>query len=129
MSARSLGRKAEQRAPKRSGANLLFTVIAVVGCIHALAILTLEISRAIYTAREVTRLERDITSLELEAANLEGVLAHRNDADYREQLARRQGFIYPDEARYVTVFDPTVSDPPVPDSFPVDSEPAADSTD
>ena len=101
MSVRSLGRKAEKASSR--GANTLFLVIAVVGCIHALAMLTLEISRTVYTNREVARLERDISELELEAANLGNVIAHRDDARYREQLARLQGFIYPDEARYVTV--------------------------
>ena len=100
MSARSLGRDKQTR-----GANLLFLVIAVVGCVHALTMLTLEISRTVYTNREVARLERDIASLELEATDLGNVIAHRDDAVYREQLARLQGFIYPDEARYVTVTD------------------------
>ena len=100
MSARSLGRKAD--TPKR-GVNLFFLVIAVVGCIHVLAMLSLEISRLVYTDREVARLERDIADLELESTNLRNVVAHQNDPVYREQLARLQGFIYPDEARYVTV--------------------------
>ncbi len=100
MSVRSLGRKGKRA---NRGANLLFLVIAVVGCIHALAMLTLEISRSVYTEREVARLERDIAALELEATNLENVIAHKNDPAYREQLARLQGFIYADESRYVTV--------------------------
>ena len=109
---RSLGRSGDQSKNNRSskgtpnrGANLLFLVIAVVGCVHALAMLTLEISRAVYTEREVARLERDIAALELESTNLENVIAHKNDPSYREQLARLQGFIYADEARYVTVSD------------------------
>lgn len=110
---RSLGRNKEsgEGTPNR-GANVLFLTIAVVGCVHALAILTLEISRAVYTNREVARLERDIAALELESTNLENVIAHKNDASYREQLARLQGFIYADEARYVTVSEtpaPTVN--------------------
>ena len=109
MSVRSLGRKTE-RARYR-GANLLFLIIAVVGCIHMLAMLSLEISRTVYTEREVARLERDITDLKSESVNLQSVIAHRNDDAYREQLARLQGFIYPNEARYVTVSEeatPTV---------------------
>ena len=112
---RSLGRSGDKsksgKGTPRGGANLLFLVIAVVGCVHALAILTLEISRTVYTEREVARLERDIKALELESTNLENVIARKNDPVYREQLARLQGFIYADEARYVTVSDtptPTV---------------------
>ena len=112
MSARSLGRKAD--TPSRS-VNLFFLVIAVVGCIHVLAMLSLEISRLVYTDREVARLERDIADLELESTNLKGVTAHQNDAVYREQLARLQGFIYPDEARYVTVT-------PIPEAAPATSD-------
>ncbi len=115
MSARLLGRKTEKDTPNK-GANLLFLVIAVVGCIHALAMLTLEISRTVYTNREVARLERDIASLELESTDLSNVIAHRNDERYREQLARLQGFIYPDEARYVTVSEPVPT--PNPDTPP-----------
>ncbi len=103
---RSLGRKRKEskegkRVPDKGSS--LFLVIAVVGCIHALAMLTLEISRSVYTEREVARLERDIAALERESTNLENVIAHKNDPAYREQLARLQGFIYADEARYVTV--------------------------
>ena len=109
MSVRSLSRNGQ--ITRHRGANLLFLIIAVVGCIHALAMLSLEISRTVYTEREVARLERDIADLKSESANLQSVIAHRNDDMYREQLARLQGFIYPDEARYVTVSEeatPTV---------------------
>ena len=119
MSVRSLGRKsrANKGTPHR-GANVLFLVIAIVGCVHALAMLTLEISRTVYTEREVARLERDIGALELESIHLENVVAHKNDATYREQLARLQGFIYAGEARYVTV-----SDTPTPTVDPEETSP------
>ena len=122
---RSLGRSGSKvksdrsgKGTPRGGANLLFTVIAVVGCVHALAMLTLEISRSVYTNREVARLERDIAALELESTNLENVVAHKNDASYREQLARLQGFIYANEARYVTV-----SETPTPAVDPEETSP------
>ena len=103
MSVRSLGRTKSAKKTPRRGANLLFLVIAVIGSVHALAMLSLEVSRLVYTEREVARLERDISSLEGEARDLQDVIAHKGDARYREKLARLQGFVHPDEARYVTL--------------------------
>lgn len=103
----SLGRSeraaAQSPKPRRDWGSLFFTVIAVVGAFHALLMLGLETGRLIYTNREVTRLEADIGALREETQTLEAVVAHGDDLVFREQLARSQGFIYPDETRVITL--------------------------
>lgn len=88
--------------PTRNWGSLFFTVIAAVGGLHALLMLGLEGGRALYTRREVVRLEAEIDALKAEARALEAVVAHKDDPVYREQLARLAGFIYPDEDRILT---------------------------
>ena len=103
----SLGRpeRAGAQSPKPRGGwgSLFFTVIAGVGAFHALLMLGLETGRLIYTNREVARLEADIGALQEEAQTLRAVVAHGDDPVFREQLARLEGFIYPDETRVITV--------------------------
>lgn len=77
-------------------------MIALVGGLHALLMLGLEGGRALYTRREVARLEAEIETLQAEADTLQAVVAHQNDPVYREGLARAAGFIYPDEDRILT---------------------------
>lgn len=81
---------------------LLFTLIALVGGLHALLLVGLEVNRLIYTEREIGRLELEIAAFTQEADELRDVLLHRTDLDFREQLARTHGFVYPDELRVVT---------------------------
>lgn len=88
--------------PKRDWGSLFFTVIALVGGFHALLMLGLEGSRLVYTSREVTRLGADIGVLQEDIQTLQAVVRHRNDPVFREQLARAQGFIQPDETRILT---------------------------
>ncbi len=88
--------------PKRDWGSLFFTVIALVGGFHALLMLGLEGSRLVYTSREVTRLGADISVLQEDIQTLQAVVRHRNDPAFREQLARAQGFIQPDETRILT---------------------------
>ena len=96
-----------QEKPKGSarpgGAAFLLMVLALVGSLHALVMLSVETNRWLYSRGEIARLERDLTSIESEIGELEAVSDHRYDASYRESLARLQGFVYPDEVRYVTV--------------------------
>jgi len=88
-------------ASKGRGAGL-FTVIALVGSVHALFMLGLEVNRFIYTERAVAGLERDIAVLNGEAEELRAIIRHKGDVAYLEGLARQQGFVYPDEVRITT---------------------------
>lgn len=93
---------AQRRKPEVRWGSVFYTVIAVVGSLHAMFMLTREGGLLIYTNREVTRLEVDISRLQSEARTLQAVIDHKNDPVFREQLARQQGFIHPDETRILT---------------------------
>jgi hypothetical protein len=81
---------------------MFFTVIAVTSSPHAMFMLTRESGFLIYTHREVARLEADIGELQSEIRALQAVTDHKDDLVFREQLARQQGFIHPDEIRILT---------------------------
>ncbi len=93
----------EAKGTRPGGAALLLTLLALVGTLHALVMLGVETNRWLYSRGEIARLERDLSNIEGEIGALEAAIAHRYDASYRESLARLQGFVYPDEVRYVTV--------------------------
>ena len=89
-------------SPRRDWGSLFFTVVAVVGAFHALLMLGLEAGRWVYTNGEVARLEPEISDLQTQIYELEAIAEHRYDSVFREQLARAQGFIRPDETRVLT---------------------------
>lgn len=76
-----------------------FLILSLVGGVQALYMIGLEVGRYLYVTGETGRLERQISELEQEKQVLTGIIAHKNDAGYREQLAREAGFIYPNETR------------------------------
>jgi cell division protein FtsL len=93
---------APQHKPGARWGSVFFTVIAVVGSLHAMFMLTRESALFVYTNQEVTRLAADISELQNEIRTLQAVIEHKNDLGFRGQLARLQGFIYPDETRILT---------------------------
>jgi cell division protein FtsB len=88
---------------RSKGVNFFFSLIAIVGCLHALAMLSVESYRILESQREIKRLSADVAVLEGEVALLNDVIAHKNDEVFLEQLARCYGFAYPEEARYQTM--------------------------
>ncbi|HEX7022857.1 MAG TPA: hypothetical protein VF171_08365 [Trueperaceae bacterium] len=84
------------------GANTLFLIVAVVGLLHLMVMFSVEAGRLVHATRAISRLEGEMVDIEAERAELEAVIAHRQDEGFREQLARNKGFIYPDERRYIT---------------------------
>ncbi|NLG08129.1 MAG: hypothetical protein GX560_02585 [Deinococcales bacterium] len=90
-------------APPRSRfARLAILAIAVVGTLQLVFLNLVEADRMFVHRREIARLEREVAALEAERAALAEVAGRAHDEVYREQLARKQGFIYPDELRVVT---------------------------
>lgn len=85
------------------GVKRFLVVLALLGSIQLVVMLGVEAYRAVEAERAIARLHIDIASLEAEAAALAAVVEHADDHDYREQLARRRGFVYPDEVRIVPV--------------------------
>lgn len=88
-------------APGR-GARWLLLVLVAFGSVHLLFMLGVEGLRFVRAEMSIERLEREVAGLEAEARSLEAVIEHADDQSYREQLARRQGYMYPDEVRVVT---------------------------
>ncbi len=89
----------------QKGTNLLFLSIAIVGGLHLLVMLGIELNRYIRTYREISTLNTKIVTHKATLDELIAIKAHEHDDRYREQLARKQGFIYPNEQRYITIYD------------------------
>jgi len=79
---------------------LLLVIMALVGGLQAVVMIGVELSRYLNRSSEVASLSRDVAQLELDIAALHEVLARHNDERFREQLARQQGFVYPNEILY-----------------------------
>ncbi|HEX7000235.1 MAG TPA: hypothetical protein VF164_00910 [Trueperaceae bacterium] len=77
-------------------------VLAVVGCLHLFFIIGVELDRNLVQRRDVARLEAEVSALRTELNRLDLVASRGDDAGYREALARRQGYVYPDEDLIVT---------------------------
>lgn len=89
--------------PKMRGVNVLLTVLAIVGCLHIMVMMVIELNRMVASQQEITRLTAETQVLEGEVAGLQSVLDNANNPEFREQLARRAGFAYSDEARWLSV--------------------------
>ncbi len=93
------------------GAHRVLVVLALVGSVHALFLLGVETWRFVGERRAVAHLQGQVDDLQGQAQRLQQVIDHGNDPVYREELARRQGFMYPDEQRAVTQQPPASSAP------------------
>lgn len=89
-------------APRRRMPHLIILLIATVGTLQLFYLNFVEADRMFVHRREIARLEREVAALEAERAALEEIALRAHDEVFREQLARKQGFIYPDELRVVT---------------------------
>lgn len=88
--------------PVRRKLNLVVVALATLGVLQLLYLNYVESDRMFVLRREVARLEADVARLQAEERGLLEVADHASDPVFREQLARRQGFIGPDELRVVT---------------------------
>ncbi len=95
-------RSRRRRTAAARGAHRVITVLALVGSLHALFLLGVETWRFVVEQRAVAHLQTQVTDLKRQAGGLQQVIDHANDSRYREDLARRQGYMYPDEQRAVT---------------------------
>jgi hypothetical protein len=95
------------------GVSLLLVVLALFGTLQATAMVSIEARRWWVAAREVTRLERELQLLRSETTDLLEIAARADDLRFREQLARRQGYVFPDEVRYV-ILVPLDAEAPTP---------------
>ena len=97
---------AAERDPRRPvriarGINALLVVLALVGTVQVLGLLVVEVQRLRYSESEIARLESEVDALWREADDLRAVAERSEDERYRELLARRQGYVFPWETRFI----------------------------
>lgn len=102
---RPLGEREERDRPRplrvARGISAVLLVICLVGALQAVFMIVVEARRWTVAEREIVRLEREVADLRREAADLVEVAMRGGDERFREQLARRQGYVYPHETRYL----------------------------
>jgi hypothetical protein len=76
-------------------------VLCLVGSVQVVALVGIEAQRLLHTEREIARLERELVELRAETDDLGEIAQRGDDARYRELLARRQGYLFPHETRFV----------------------------
>ncbi len=81
----------------------ILILLGVVGTLQVAFMLVVELRRGYEARRAIAGLEQDVAELEAEAARLNAIIENGDSDHYREQLARRQGFIMPDETRVVII--------------------------
>ncbi len=77
----------------------------LVGVAHLTFLVAVEANRYLRLGATVEALEADVQANRSEAAELRAVAERANDAMFREQLARMQGFMFPDETRIIVLDD------------------------
>jgi hypothetical protein len=77
-------------------------LIATVGTVQLLYLNYVEADRMFVHKREISRLELEVGAMQAERNSLAAIAGHATDDAFREQLARKQGFIFPDELRVIT---------------------------
>jgi type II secretory pathway pseudopilin PulG len=97
------------------GFSLILVVLGIVGSLQALAMIGIEAQRYRVAQREVVRLEREVAALKEEEAALVEIAGRSDDTGFRERLARRQGYLFPNEVRFVVAPTPAAApDAPAP---------------
>lgn len=80
-------------------------LLAALGALQLLFLIGVELDRTVRHRAAISELRADVADLRAEADALRAVEAHADDPRYREQLARLQGFMYPDETRVIVLRD------------------------
>jgi cell division protein FtsB len=93
----------DPRRPVRvaRGVSVVLVVVCLIGALQAVAMIGIEARRLWTAEREIARLEREVAELRRETADLIEIAGRSDDDRFREHLARRQGYVYPGEVRYV----------------------------
>ncbi len=81
--------------------NALLVLLCLAGSLQVLGLIGVEGQRLWHTEREVARLESELVAIRSESHDLLEVARRDGDQGYREQLARRQGYVFPFETRFV----------------------------
>lgn len=92
----------EPPTARRRPPHWLLVTLAIVGSLQLIYLTLVEVDRMVVHRREVARLSSEVHALEAERVALDEIAQHAHDDVFREQLARKQGFIYPDELKVIT---------------------------
>ena len=87
----------ENKPKHPKGLSWLFLILAVVGIVHISYIFFWEYRQFTDRTLMLGKLEQSMHALRAETDLLVDTLDHKLDLNYREQLARTQGFVYEDE--------------------------------
>ncbi len=96
---------------------------AVVGLVQAAFLGIVELDRSVRHRRAIAALEADLAAARAEVEALRAIAERADDEGFREWLARRQGFMHPDEER-VVIAEPVPPRRPPPVT-PSDAAPAS----
>jgi hypothetical protein len=94
-------RHATRPARVARGINAVVVGLCLLGSLQVLVMLGIELNRIVHAEREIARLEAELSAIDRESDDLLEVATRAGDVVYREQLARRQGYVYPFETRYI----------------------------
>lgn len=94
----------------------LLGILALIGTLHVGFLIFVELDRFARHRTAITELEAELAATRAEADALRAIAERLSDTDFREQLARRQGFMFPDETRLIVVQDPLFEAPIEPSS-------------
>jgi len=89
-------------APTRRALRLL-GVVALVGILQVGFLTFVELDRMIRHRAAIASLEDEVQAARAEAEALRAIAERADDATFREQLARGQGFVYEGETRVVVL--------------------------
>lgn len=78
-------------------------MVALIGILQVGFLTFVELDRTIRHRAAIASLEDDLAGARAEAEALRAIAERAGDAVFREQLARRQGFLYADETRVVVL--------------------------
>jgi len=83
------------------GINALLVAVCLLGSLHLVGLMVVEVRRLAYTEGEIARLEAELHAIARDTADLRAVAERFEDERYRELLARRQGYVFPEETRFI----------------------------
>ena len=89
--------------PPARRAVLVLAVLAAIGVVQVLFLIGVEVDRSLRHRAAIAELRADVAVLRAETEDLRAIAERADDDVFREQLARRQGFVGPDESRVIVV--------------------------
>jgi len=92
----------ENKPKHPKGLSWMFLILAIVGILHISYIFFMEYRQFRDRTSMLVKLELSMEELRAESDLLITTLDHSLDLNYREQLARTQGFVYKDERLMVS---------------------------